>query len=59
MGILCDIYFIIKVVKDAGYNYVKGMKKSDAELRKRLTLAADSSYTSEPSQSPQSSDSAA
>uniref|UniRef100_A0A0M3ICZ4 NGFI-A-binding protein homolog n=2 Tax=Ascaris TaxID=6251 RepID=A0A0M3ICZ4_ASCLU len=46
-----------QVVKDAGYNYVKGMKKSDAEIRKRLAVPPDC-YTSEPSQSPQSSVSA-
>ncbi|VDD96791.1 unnamed protein product [Enterobius vermicularis] len=43
-----------QVVKDAGYNYVKGLKKSDSEIRKRLTLPSDN-YTSEPSQSPRSS----
>lgn len=42
------------MVKDAGYNYVKGLKKSDSEIRKRLTLPSDN-YTSEPSQSPRSS----
>uniref|UniRef100_A0A0N5ATC4 NGFI-A-binding protein homolog n=1 Tax=Syphacia muris TaxID=451379 RepID=A0A0N5ATC4_9BILA len=43
-----------QVVKDAGYNYVKGIKKSDSEIRKKLALSSDS-YTSEPSQSPRSS----
>lgn len=43
-----------QVVKDAGYNYVKGLKKSDSEIRKRLNLSSDN-YTSEPSQSPRSS----
>lgn len=48
-----------QVVKDAGYNYVKGMKKSEAEVkRQRSSLVMDSFYFSEPSQSPQSSASA-
>ncbi|KHN82097.1 NGFI-A-binding protein 1, partial [Toxocara canis] len=46
-----------QVVKDAGYNYVKGMKKSDAEIRKRLAMPPDC-YANELSQSPQSSVSA-
>lgn len=44
-------------MKDAGYNYVKGMKRNDTEIRKRLALATEF-YASEPSQSPQSSVSA-
>lgn len=46
-----------QVVKDAGYNYVKGMKRGDSEIRKRLAMPVDC-YASEPSQSPQSSVSA-
>ncbi|KAL3994617.1 NAB conserved region 2 (NCD2) family protein [Acanthocheilonema viteae] len=45
-----------QVVKDAGYNYVKGMKKSEADIKRQRSLVVmDSFYPSEPSQSPQSS----
>ncbi|VDN01898.1 unnamed protein product [Thelazia callipaeda] len=45
-----------QVVKDAGYNYVKGMKKSEVDVKKQRSLIVlDSFYPSEPSQSPQSS----
>ncbi|CAG9529809.1 unnamed protein product [Cercopithifilaria johnstoni] len=45
-----------QVVKDAGYNYVKGMKKGEADIKKQRSLVVmDTFYPSEPSQSPQSS----
>ncbi|VDM09925.1 unnamed protein product [Wuchereria bancrofti] len=48
-----------QVVKDAGYNYVKGMKKGDADTKRQRSLVVmDLFYPSEPSQSPQSSASA-
>ncbi|MCP9261881.1 NGFI-A-binding protein 1 [Dirofilaria immitis] len=48
-----------QVVKDAGYNYVKGMKKGEADIKRQRSLVIlDSFYRSEPSQSPQSSASA-
>uniref|UniRef100_A0A915PLS1 NAB domain-containing protein n=1 Tax=Setaria digitata TaxID=48799 RepID=A0A915PLS1_9BILA len=48
-----------QVVKDAGYNYVKGMKKSEADVKRQRSLVVmDSFFPSEPSQSPQSSASA-
>uniref|UniRef100_A0A0N4UD70 SAM domain-containing protein n=1 Tax=Dracunculus medinensis TaxID=318479 RepID=A0A0N4UD70_DRAME len=55
--LITGITLAFTVVKDAGYNYVKGMKRNDTEIRKRLALATEF-YASEPSQSPQSSVSA-
>lgn len=53
------IIFLFQVVKDAGYNYVKGMKKGEADIKRQRSLVVmDSFYPSEPSQSPQSSASA-
>uniref|UniRef100_A0A1I7VTR8 NGFI-A-binding protein homolog n=1 Tax=Loa loa TaxID=7209 RepID=A0A1I7VTR8_LOALO len=48
-----------QVVKDAGYNYVKGMKKGEVDIKRQRSLViVDSFYPSELSQSPQSSASA-
>ncbi|VDK69843.1 unnamed protein product [Onchocerca ochengi] len=52
-------YFLLQVVKDAGYNYVKGMKKGETDIKRQRSLVVlDSFYRSELSQSPQSSASA-
>ncbi|VDK83560.1 unnamed protein product [Litomosoides sigmodontis] len=45
-----------QVVKDAGYNYVKGIKKAEPDIKRQRSLVVmDLFYPSEPSQSPQSS----
>ncbi|OZC11280.1 NAB region 2 [Onchocerca flexuosa] len=52
-------YLLLQVVKDAGYNYVKGMKKGETDIKRQRSLVIlDSFYRSELSQSPQSSASA-